>query len=426
MARKHKPRAYPPDRAFRNHTVPPDAMLAAAPAESMLATETQNPEEEIDDLYEEAEETIEEQEVSDPPLQEIARIELTDPSAITTLTGIADSPQTPDMAPAVLPKESEVANLAEVLPVAAVKVNGLSPASSIAPPPLATIKTNGMPPVSSPAVKANGASTPSAPVTSPTTAKVNGVPIAASASAKADGATHTPALSPVAPPPKTNGASLISSASPSSEAKPAPSVPAREPVAVGAAAKATTAPAEAPKPESRLSPFSSELFVWFVGAIAIGATLGAIIVLLILSGINGSLFYTTATRGVQIEREQSRVSEQLTAISRDMTELQSQMIEMNKLPNQVEALNKNMDAAQKTLGNLTQSLESMDRSVKSHTESLGSMNSDMATAKTTLQELNQQMAKVSTDLETVRGSAKQFDGFLGGLQSLVGNLISKK
>jgi prefoldin subunit 5 len=57
---------------------------------------------------------------------------------------------------------------------------------------------------------------------------------------------------------------------------------------------------------------------------------------------------------------------------------------------------------------------------------LGSLNSDLQKANTTLQDLNQQMKTVNADIESVRNSTQQFDGFLGGLRTLLGNLTGKK
>ena len=376
----------------------------------------------MDDLYEDSEEGTEEPGISDPPLAEIAKIELTDPAARVELAAASDVAQISSSVAAALPVEPEAAKLEQIAPPPSAKANSTPLTSPALGASVATVKVNGTPPASltsgahSATAKTNGAQ-PAPPPPATSMAVRNSSAPAVPAVGKTNGALYAPPTVPVATPIlKHNGAPPIPT---TAEVKPATSIAAHEPAAVAE-------PFQETKLGARSALFSSELFVWFAGAIAIGATLGAIIVLLILSGINGSLFYSTATRGVQIEREQNQLSEQLTAVARDVAELQGQMVEINKLPSQVDSLNKNMDVAQKTLSSLTQVLESMDRSVKGHTQSLSDLNGDMEKAKTTLETLNQQMTQVSADMETVRGSAKQFDGFLGGLQNLLGNLVGKK
>ena len=89
MARKHKSRAYPPERAFRNHTTPPDALLAAAqddPAlsetEETVQDAAQEAEEELEEVEEAVEASPEIAQAANPPLEEIARIESADRAAI--------------------------------------------------------------------------------------------------------------------------------------------------------------------------------------------------------------------------------------------------------------------------------------------------------------------------------------------------------
>ena len=64
---------------------------------------------------------------------------------------------------------------------------------------------------------------------------------------------------------------------------------------------------------------------WFIASVLMGAVLGSVITLLILSGINGGLSYTAGVRGAWMMEEQNRLSGELLGLTQDLAATDNQL-----------------------------------------------------------------------------------------------------
>ena len=76
-------------------------------------------------------------------------------------------------------------------------------------------------------------------------------------------------------------------------------------------------------------------FGWLVGAVILGAAIGAIAALLVLSGINDGLSYVSAVRGVTLVEEQNRLAAEVALLTQDLGDVQAQLTSLSELASEV-------------------------------------------------------------------------------------------
>jgi competence ComEA-like helix-hairpin-helix protein len=132
-------------------------------------------------------------------------------------------------------------------------------------------------------------------------------------------------------------------------------------------------------------------FTWLAAASLIGAVMGAILALLVISGINGTLDLNQRTAVVELRAEADRLGRQAGALQ---TEL--------------DGLRERLDA----LEGLTGRLDEVERDTENLDNSLAEAQADIAALDTRADALGK-------DIATVRAAADRFNAFLDGLRDLL-------
>jgi competence protein ComEA len=132
-------------------------------------------------------------------------------------------------------------------------------------------------------------------------------------------------------------------------------------------------------------------FTWLAAASLIGAVMGAILALLVIGGINGTLDLNQRTAVVELRAEADRLSRQAGALQTDLG-----------------GLRERLDA----LEGLTGRLDDVERDVKD-------LDSGLAEAQTDIVALDARADALVKDIATVRAAADRFNAFLDGLRDLL-------
>ena len=132
-------------------------------------------------------------------------------------------------------------------------------------------------------------------------------------------------------------------------------------------------------------------FTWLAAASLIGAVMGAILALLVIGGINGTLDLNQRAAVAELRAEADR-------LSRDATTLQTDL----------DGLRGRLDA----LEGLTGRLDEAERDIQD-------LDSGLAEAQTDIAALNARADALGQDIATVRAAADRFNTFLDGLRDLL-------
>jgi competence protein ComEA len=132
-------------------------------------------------------------------------------------------------------------------------------------------------------------------------------------------------------------------------------------------------------------------FTWLAAASLIGAVMGAILALLVIGGINGTLDLNQRTAVVELRAEADRLSRQAGALQTDL-----------------DGLRERLDA----LEGLTGRLDEVERDTENLDNSLAEAQADIAALDTRTDALGK-------DIATVRAAADRFNAFLDGLRDLL-------
>jgi competence ComEA-like helix-hairpin-helix protein len=132
-------------------------------------------------------------------------------------------------------------------------------------------------------------------------------------------------------------------------------------------------------------------FTWLAAASLIGAVMGAILALLVIGGINGTLDLNQRAAVVELRAEADRLGREAGALQTDL-----------------DGLRERLDA----LEGLTGRLDDVERDVKD-------LDSGLAEAQTDIVALNVRAEALSEDIATVRAAADRFNAFLDGLRDLL-------
>jgi competence protein ComEA len=170
--------------------------------------------------------------------------------------------------------------------------------------------------------------------------------------------------------------------------------------------------AEAEKPSSREPPPSREVppevrppavappsapsawrgsFTWLAAASLIGAVMGAILALLVIGGINGTLDLNQRTAVAELRAEADRMGRQAATLQTDL-----------------DGLRERLDA----LEGLTGRLDDAERDIED-------LDSGLAEAQADIAALDARADALNEDIATVRAAAHRFDAFLDGLRDLL-------
>jgi competence ComEA-like helix-hairpin-helix protein len=132
-------------------------------------------------------------------------------------------------------------------------------------------------------------------------------------------------------------------------------------------------------------------FTWLAAASLIGAVMGAILALLVIGGINGTLDLNQRTAVVELRAEADRLGRQAGALQTDL-----------------DGLRERLDA----LEGLTGRLDEVERDTENLDNSLAEAQADIAALDTRADALGK-------DIATVRAAADRFNAFLDGLRDLL-------
>jgi competence ComEA-like helix-hairpin-helix protein len=132
-------------------------------------------------------------------------------------------------------------------------------------------------------------------------------------------------------------------------------------------------------------------FTWLAAASLIGAVMGAILALLVIGGINGTLDLNQRAAVVELRAEGDRLSGEAKAIQTDL-----------------DGLRERLDA----LEGLTGRLDDVERDVED-------LASGLAEAQTDIVTLDARADALDEDIATVRAAADRFNAFLDGLRDLL-------
>jgi competence ComEA-like helix-hairpin-helix protein len=132
-------------------------------------------------------------------------------------------------------------------------------------------------------------------------------------------------------------------------------------------------------------------FTWLAAASLIGAVMGAILALLVIGGINGTLDLNQRVAVVELRAEADRLSRQAGALQTDLDNLRGRL-----------------DA----LEGLTGRLEDAERDIEN-------LDSGLAEAQADIVALDARADALNEDIATVRTAADRFNTFLDGLRDLL-------
>jgi competence ComEA-like helix-hairpin-helix protein len=153
-------------------------------------------------------------------------------------------------------------------------------------------------------------------------------------------------------------------------------------------------PPEVRPPAVAPSPASSAWrggFTWLAAASLIGAVMGAILALLVIAGINGTLDLNQRVAVVELRAEADRLSREAGALQTDL-----------------DGLRQRLD----TLEGLTSRLDNVEQDV-------GDLDSGLAEAQADIATLDARADALGEDIATVRAAADRFNTFLDGLRDLL-------
>ena len=132
-------------------------------------------------------------------------------------------------------------------------------------------------------------------------------------------------------------------------------------------------------------------FTWLAAASLIGAVMGAILALLVIGGINGTLDLNQRTAVVELRAEADRLGREAGALQTDL-----------------DGLRERLDA----LEGLTGRLDNAERDIED-------LDSGLAEAQTDIAALDARTDALGEDIATVRAAADRFNAFLDGLRDLL-------
>ncbi|TEU13062.1 MAG: hypothetical protein E3J21_19585, partial [Anaerolineales bacterium] len=132
-------------------------------------------------------------------------------------------------------------------------------------------------------------------------------------------------------------------------------------------------------------------FTWLAAASLIGAVMGAILALLIIGGINGTLDLNQRTAVVELRAEADRLGRQTETLQTDL-----------------EGLRERLDA----LEGLTGRLDNAEQDIED-------LDSGLAEAQTDIVALDARADALGKDIAAVRAAADRFNAFLDGLRDLL-------
>jgi len=132
-------------------------------------------------------------------------------------------------------------------------------------------------------------------------------------------------------------------------------------------------------------------FTWLAAASLIGAVMGAILALLVIAGINGTLDLNQRVAVVELRAEADRLSREAGALQTDL-----------------DGLRQRLD----TLEGLTSRLDNVEQDVED-------LDSGLVEAQTDIATLDARADALGEDIATVRAAADRFNTFLDGLRDLL-------
>jgi competence ComEA-like helix-hairpin-helix protein len=132
-------------------------------------------------------------------------------------------------------------------------------------------------------------------------------------------------------------------------------------------------------------------FTWLAAASLIGAVMGAILALLVIGGINGTLDLNQRTAVVELRAQADRLGRETKALQTDL-----------------DGLRERLDA----LEGLTGQLDNMERDLED-------LDSSLAEAQADIVALNARADALGEDIATVRAAADRLNAFLDGLRDLL-------
>jgi len=150
--------------------------------------------------------------------------------------------------------------------------------------------------------------------------------------------------------------------------------------------KAPPAPVPPPAPSAWRGGFT-----WLAAASLIGAVMGAILALLVIGGINGTLDLNQGAAVMELRAEADRLDREAETLQTDLYGLRGRL-----------------DA----LEGLTGRLDNVERDVND-------LDSGLAKAQTDITALNARADALGEDIATVRAAADRFNAFLDGLRDLL-------
>lgn len=224
----------------------------------------------------------------------------------------------------------------------------------------------------------------------------------------------------------------ISQAAPADQPAEAVEEHVAEPALPLAAAAAVAAPATTVR--------APRLVGWFIASVLMGAVLGSVITLLILSGINGGLSYTAGVRGAWMMEEQNRLSGELLGLTQDLAATDNQLASLAVLPSQIEIISGDVNTMRKGLTDLGNGLERLTSDLGGVSRGLDGVGGDVTALKGNLGNVTQEvqgLVKQSTDLQAgvtklgasvsaveeqvagFRATKETFDTFIQGLRDLL-------
>lgn len=156
-----------------------------------------------------------------------------------------------------------------------------------------------------------------------------------------------------------------------------------------------TVPSEGVRPLAPVPPPAPSAwrggFTWLAAASLLGAVMGAILALLVIGGINGTLDLNQRAAVAELRAEADRLNRQAQTLQADLDGLRGRL-------DALEGLTGRLDTAERDIENLDNSL---------------------AEAQTDIAALHTRADALAQDMATVRAAADRFNAFLDGLRDLL-------
>ena len=141
------------------------------------------------------------------------------------------------------------------------------------------------------------------------------------------------------------------------------------------------------------------------------AAAGAVLALLVLLMVNGTLDFRAATTRA-LQAEAFRVDKEIGRLNAGMDQLQGRLEAMQDLAPRLDEAQAGIQSLRKELGALGEELEAAQAALAALGDDLGAMK-ERAVA------VDRQLATLSQGLEAVRQTTRRFDAFLNGLRELL-------